>query len=92
HMIYEALTNSAWGRGLDYTLIDDAAFRQAANTLFDEGFGLCLLWSRQDTVDSFIQTVLDHIGAVFYTHPRTGLLVLRLLRSDYVPSSVPLLD
>lgn len=89
HMIYECLTNSSWGRGLDQSLIDDAAFRAAADTLYNEKFGLCALWTRQDTVSSFIQTVMNHIGGVMYLHPQTGKLVLKLIRDDYIPELLP---
>lgn len=83
HMVYECLTNSVWGRGMRSTNIDDAAFRAAALVAYTEGFGLCALWSRQDSIASFIQTVLDHLGAVLYPHPATGLLTIKLIRKDY---------
>lgn len=92
HMVYECLTNSAWGRGLSSTMIDDVAFRAAALAAYNEGFGLCALWSRQGNVDSFIQTVLDHLGAVFFVHPSTGLLTVKLIRNDYNPLTVPHFD
>ncbi|MGP1665639.1 MAG: phage tail protein, partial [Rhodanobacter sp.] len=92
HIIYQVCTDRAWGRGMPRSVMDDAAFRRAADTLFEEGLGLCLAWKRQDTLDSFVQTILDHIGAVVYVDKRTGLFTVKLIRQDYVRSQVPLFD
>ncbi|WLJ71139.1 hypothetical protein [Sphingomonas phage Carli] len=89
HVIYECITNPEWGRGISATLIDDAAFRYAADTLFNEAFGVCFWWARKEDVDVFIQTVLDHIGGVLYTDRESGLLTLRLIRNDYDPDNIP---
>lgn len=90
HIIWECTTNKMWGRGLDPNLLDEAAFTAAADTLYGEGFGLCLQWTRQDTVDAFVQQVVDHIGAVLYVSKTTGLLTLSLIRSDYELADLPL--
>ncbi len=89
-IIYEACTNRDWGRGLSATRLDAAAFTVAADTLFSEGFGLCLTFARRDSVDKFIQHVLDHIGANLYVDRFTGLLTLSLVRDDYDPDLLPL--
>ena len=90
HIIYECLTNRPWGRGLDRSVIDTASFEQAAATLYAEGFGLCMAWKRQDEIQSFIQSVMDTIGATLYTDRTTALLTLKLIRGDYVRGDLPL--
>jgi hypothetical protein len=92
HIIYECATNKAWGRGLPVDRIDENSFIVAANTLCDEGFGLCLLWTRQEDLDQFIKIVIDHIGGALYVSRETGLLTLRLIRFDYTALSLPLYD
>ncbi len=92
HIIYECMTNRQWGRGLPRDRLDDDAFRQVADVLFSEGFGLCLRWRRRDEIKVFVQSVLDHVGAVMYTSRTTGLLVLRLIRADYDQSILTLYD
>lgn len=92
HIIYECCTNRDWGRGMDPSLIDNISFTSAANTLYAENFGLCIKWSRQDDVDTFVQSIIDHIGAVLYTDKTTGLLCLRLIRDDYIVSQLPVFD
>lgn len=92
HIIYEAVTNRDWGRGLDRALLDHVSFADAANKLYTEKFGLCIKWSRTEDVDAFIQIVLNHIGGVVYTNRVTGLLSLRLLRGDYDVGSLSVFD
>lgn len=90
HIIYECATNRAWGRGLPREMIDLASFEAAAQTLYNEGFGLCLKYNRKTEIDDFVGTVVQHIGASIFTHRGTGLLTLKLIRKDYTPSEVPL--
>lgn len=92
HIIYECLTNRVWGRGMPSSKIDDASFRAAADTLYSEGFGLCMKWVRKDEIATFIQSVLDHIGASLYVSRSTGLMTLKLIRADYTLSALPVFD
>lgn len=92
HIIYEALTNRAWGRGLDRSLLDDAAWRFAADQCFSEQLGLCIRWTRRDEVKTFVQTVLDHIAGVMHEDRKTGAIRIKLIRGDYVKANLPLYD
>lgn len=92
HIIYQCLTDTAWGMGYPSGSVDDASFAAAADALFAENFGLSLLWNRQDTVESFISLVLDHIGGMLYVRPDTGAFALKLIRDDYIRDSLPLYD
>lgn len=89
HILRQLLTDSRWGRGLPPTRFDEPSWREAADTFHAEGLGLCLVWHRQDDIERFAQTVLDHAGAVLYTHRRTGRLVLRAIRGGYDVDSLP---
>ena len=90
HIIYECLTNRVWGRGYARTRIDEDAFSAAAQTLFDENFGLCLRWNRQSELGDFINEVIDHIGGYLRIDRSTGKIELGLMRGDYNPSTIPL--
>jgi len=92
HMIYECLTNRVWGRGLPRASIDEASFAAAAQALHAEGFGMCLKWSRADNIENFVQSIINTIGAATYAHRETGLIKLKLIRSDYTFASLPLFD
>lgn len=92
HILYECLTNAAWGMGYPWASIDDASFRAAADTLAAEGFGLNLIWLQQSKIEQFVREVLDHIGGVLSTSPSTGRFVLKLIRADYTVANLPVLD
>lgn len=83
HIVYQCLTDSAWGMGYPTAAIDAASFSAAADALYTEGFGLSFLWAQQETIENFIQLVLDHIGALLYVKPDTGAFALKLIREDY---------
>lgn len=89
HILYECWTNPDWGRGLARARLDNASWTAAADQLHAEGFGLCIKWSRQDTLASFMQGIIDHIGAAQYPDRTTGLIVLKLIRDDYNASTLP---
>lgn len=92
HMILECFTNREWGRGLPISALDVASFARAADVLFDEKFGLCVLWSRRDALQSFVQSIIDHVSAVVFSDRQTGLLTLKLIRFDYDPNTLPIYD
>lgn len=87
HIIYRCLTNTQWGMGYPTSALDNTTFTNAANTLFDEEFGLSLLWNKQSTIQAFVQEVCNHAGMTLRTNPETGKFELKLLRKDYsIPS------
>lgn len=92
HIIFECLTNREWGRGLPRTAINIPSFVECAATMYSENLGLCLRWNRSDSIESFVQSVLDHIGATLYQDAATSLLTLKLIRGGYVVSQTPLFD
>ncbi len=89
HILVQTSTDSDWGRGLPSTRLDLTSYAAAADQLKLEGFGLCLKWSRQDSIDTFEQVVLDHMGAVQFFSRRTGLRTLKLIRADYDAETLP---
>jgi hypothetical protein len=89
HIIYQCLTDTAWGMGYPTGAIDNDSFTAAANALFTENFGLSMLWNRQETIEAFIKVVLDHIGGMLYVKPDTGAFALKLIRDDYDRDTLP---
>jgi len=90
HILVECALNRDWGRGLVLGDLDIDSYRIAADRLYEEGFGLCFRYNRQDDLNTFVQQVLDHIGAAQYGDLSTGKLTLKLLRDDYDPNTLPL--
>jgi len=92
HIVYEAMTNREWGRGFDRARFADDSWRYAADILFAEKFGLCIRWTRRDSIKSFIQNILDHIGATVYEDRTNAKIKINLIRGDYVKANLPLFD
>lgn len=92
HMVFECLTNREWGKGGSLGQFNIASYERTAQTLYDEGFGLAMLWKRQSKIEDFINEIIDHIQAVHYEDPETGKMTLDLLRNDYDPENLPLID
>lgn len=92
HIIYECMTNRDWGMGSSPGAFDIASFEAAGETLFNEAFGLSLVWMRSTTIELFVTEILDHIQGNIYVHPRTGLITLMLLRDDYDIESLPVIN
>ncbi len=91
HIIRECLTNSVWGLGLPDIALDMDMFEAAAETLYDERFGLSMIWSQQAEIQEFVGEILTHIQATFYTNPMNGKLSLKLIRDDYDPNTLDVL-
>lgn len=92
HIVYEACTNRVWGRGMPRTSLDDAAWRYAADIAFDEKMGLCLAWKRTDNLDTFVQKIIDTIGASIFVDKSTGLMMIKMVRNDYIFENLPVFD
>lgn len=82
HIIYECLTDTDWGMGVDPSKIDTQSFVTASARLWGERLGLFLQWQAPSSIEDFINIVLDHANGALFPHPRTGKLTLRLLRDD----------
>lgn len=89
HIIYECLTNTDWGMGSPESAIDIDSFEACGVTLYNEGLGLSMIWTRQAAIQAFVQEVLDHAQAVLFVDPQTGLLTLKLIRADYDIDTLP---
>ena len=92
HIIFECLTDKVWGMGALPSSIDVGSFESAAYTLYNEGFGLSLMWSRSAKIEDFVAEILDHIEATLFINPRSGQLTLKLLRFDYDPDALPVFN
>ena len=92
HIIRECIIDEEFGMGYSPGLIDETSFGYAAQVLFNESFGLSLIWDQQSPVENLIQTTLTHINGVLSVSQTTGKFVLKLLRADYTVSSLPVFD
>ena len=93
HIIRECLTNQDWGLKISTALLPAATWEAAADTIYTEGFGLCMKWESQtQTLRQFIQDVLRHIDAKIYEEPTTGEVIIKLIRDDYTAGDLTVYD
>ncbi|WP_422451827.1 phage tail baseplate protein [Endozoicomonas sp. ALC066] len=81
-ILYECLKNEVWGLGLDDEQIGKDSFLRAAQTLYNENFGLSLMWKDSDKMVNIFEEVLRHVDGLVFTNSWTGKVELRLLRDD----------
>jgi hypothetical protein len=91
-MLHEILTNTTWGLGLPASAIDLASFTAAGETLYYERFGLSMLLEQASEASGVVADILRHIDGDLYSDPVTGQLVLKLVRADYDPDTLLVLD
>lgn len=91
HMVREILTNEDWGMAYPTTQVDDTSLTACANTLYDEGFGLCLKWNMPDSIENFLKVVIDHCSATLDQDMTTGKYTMKLIRDDYTVGSLPVI-
>jgi hypothetical protein len=95
-MLYEALTNNVWGCGVDpadaFEGIDDASFQSAANQVAAEGLGASYILQESMQFPRFADMILRHVDGVLYREPTNGKWTVRLIRNDYNPNQLLILD
>ncbi len=85
HIIRECLINTGWGIGFETSDIDSTSFERAADILYDEVFGLSLLWDQIEPIEDFVGSVLRTIAGFLYQDLATGKWVLSLTRDPNLP-------
>lgn len=83
HIIYQCLTDPAWGMGYNPSDIGEESFGYAADLMKAEGFGLSIEWSDKSDIETFVGTILDHINGALGINMATGKFELKLIRDDY---------
>lgn len=83
HIVYQCLTDNRWGMGVDFSLIDEDSFEAVADALHAETFGMSVIWNQSESIEKFIQIILDHIAGGLTLNNSTGKYELLLIRGDY---------
>jgi hypothetical protein len=84
HILRESFTDREWGLGESTGRFNDLVWKAFADALYDEGFGLCMKWESDQSLEDFIKQVLETIDAVIYQDYDTGEYIPVLIRDDYV--------
>lgn len=72
--------------------IDAASFTAAKNTLYDEKLGFFCAIDEAKAADDHVREILRHVDGVLFIDARTGLWKLKLIREDYDPDELPILN
>lgn len=94
-VLYDILTNQWGGVGNDATLVDVASFVDVAAVLADEQHGVSIIVTKQNEARAIIEEILRQIDGVLYQDMNAGAggrYVLRLIREDYNPATLPVFD
>lgn len=90
-VIFDCLTG--WAKlGLSRDLIDMPSFQAAAYTLWTEDHGYSRIIEEARGAADIIQEILVQIAGVLYEDALTSKLVLKLIRNDYNPPDLPVID
>lgn len=92
NVLYECLTNAEWGLGLDVTDVDVAGFQAIASTLATEGQGFAWIWDSAREVTEVIKLIEQQVDGILTQDATTGVFTFTLVRDDYTPGTLPLLD
>lgn len=88
-VLYDLFTNPSGGVASDDTLIDVDSFVAAAIVLADEQHGISLYITQAHTARDIVELILRQIEGVAYVDMATGKIVLKLIREDYDPLTIP---
>ena len=80
-MLYEILMNKTWGLGASILDVDVNSFTSSAKILYDENFGLSMLWDGAKTLRDISNDILSHIDGLLFVNVLTGRWELKLNRA-----------
>lgn len=87
-IIYEIYTDQWWGLKKTDADMDVDSFKACADELFAENFGISGQCDSKTPAEDVIKAIEEHVDAVTYEDPTTGLITMRLLRFVF-PEDVP---
>ncbi len=91
HILREVLLSpDTGGSGLDADAGD--TWEDVAQVLYDEGFGLSIIWRGGSDRGDFKREIERHIDARAYIDRRTGKWEIKLIRDDYDSETLPVFD
>lgn len=91
HIVRECLTDDIWGLAQPTGKIG-TSFYETAQTLYAEGMGASLAWTKQTTIKEFINKVLELMNGNLIQDRYTGQWELTLVRDDYKKEDLLVID
>ena len=81
-VIYEIVTNDDWGLAEKASSLDVKALQAMSKVLADEKLGISVQLTSKEQAKTVVDNICDHINAIRYADPATGLMVHRLIRAE----------
>lgn len=91
HILRDMIIAPWYGGDGDQTVIGDS-FATAAQTLYDEGFGLTFLFETPSDRMGIKRQIEEHIGGHIFQSPATGKWEIKLIRDDYDVGTLTTID
>lgn len=81
--IWDIISSDEGGLNRDTSDYDLDSFREAAQTLYDEGLGVSFLWDNTTTGDTIIEELMSYADGVLRLNRTTGKYEFFLVRGGY---------
>lgn len=91
-VLYEILTNSEWGLNISSSSINTSSLRTSATTLVSELNGFAFIWDQQKDVAEIINEIERQVDGFLFIDPLTGNYDFKMVRFDYNPSTLDVID
>ncbi len=92
YVLLDLLGGDVWKLGMNLSLIDVTSFEDCGELLATEGFGMSTILAQSSSSQALFSELLDTLNAIIFKHHLTGKLTMRLIRDDYDPDDIPVLD
>jgi len=92
NVLYEILTSAEWGLNRGVSDINVTSLRAIAATLATEGQGFAWVMDSVKDLDVVVRMIEEQVDGVLFQDPITGVFDFQLIRFDYTPGTLPLLD
>lgn len=90
--IYQIMTDTWRGMGLDPAIINVPQLQAIGNVLFNEGNGCSVIVTAESNGTQLIQEIFRQIDAIAYQDPNNGQINFVLIRDDYDVETLPVYD
>jgi hypothetical protein len=91
-VIYELMVNQEWGICEPAESINVDSLLAIGEKLKAEKMGVTVHLKTKTAARQVVDTICDHINMVRYTDPATGKLTFKLIRDDYDPGALQILN
>jgi hypothetical protein len=91
-ILYNLLISPTGRVGIANSRIDSVSWGDAVSTLISEDIWLSCFVPTSDSFETVANKILEIIDGILYENFRTGKIEIKLIRNDYVPSSLPIID